>query len=481
MTGGQIAGGRRRLRCRRAPLPRRRPRRRRGARRATGICCTSSCRRSTTRAPTSTAGAREPDALPAGGSARDPRRGRRRLRRRRPARREPRCPGSIQEEELAQVIEALQDEGLIDYLMTSLGRLLPRVHDRGGHGAARRATSCPSSGQLTAAATVPTIVTGRFRTLEEAEQVLADGVADMVSMVRAPIADPDIVRKTREGRAHEVRPCIACNQGCIGGLAAAPRGRLHRQPGGRVRGDALGGADRAGRAAPARARRRRRAGRARGGARRCALRPRGHARRGVATLGGALDAARRAPRFGLLGDIVDWLAAARRARRVWTWCSDTSPVGGGRRSRGRRRRRRRDRLEAADGRLPAGASRSSPPAASSSRTCSRRARLLTDGVPEAARTRARARHRRPLRGDRRRRVARRPGSWRSPSSRACPASAGPIVHAAQRDVPGARVPVRRRLHAAHPPPPGRDRASTCVVRRLQASAPGRCRRTSSSS
>jgi hypothetical protein len=66
---------------------------------------------------------------------------------------------------------------------------------------------------------VPRIVTGRFRTLEEAEQVLRDGVADLISMVRAQIADPDLVRKTRAGRADDVRPCIACNQGCIGGIS----------------------------------------------------------------------------------------------------------------------------------------------------------------------------------------------------------------------------------------------------------------------
>lgn len=37
------------------------------------------------------------------------------------------------------------------------------------------------------------------------------------------IADPNLVRKTREGRADEVRPCIACNQGCIGGIFRANR------------------------------------------------------------------------------------------------------------------------------------------------------------------------------------------------------------------------------------------------------------------
>jgi hypothetical protein len=44
-------------------------------------------------------------------------------------------------------------------------------------------------------------------------------------MLRATIADPDLIRKTAEGRAALIRPCIACNQGCAGGLNT--RGRVH--------------------------------------------------------------------------------------------------------------------------------------------------------------------------------------------------------------------------------------------------------------
>jgi heterodisulfide reductase subunit A-like polyferredoxin len=65
---------------------------------------------------------------------------------------------------------------------------------------------------------MPRIVTGRIRTLEEAEQILRDGIADLISLTRAQIADPDLVRKTRDGTPEQVRPCVACNQGCIGGL-----------------------------------------------------------------------------------------------------------------------------------------------------------------------------------------------------------------------------------------------------------------------
>jgi hypothetical protein len=76
----------------------------------------------------------------------------------------------------------------------------------------------PTSEVVAKVASVPTLVTGRFRTLAEAEEVIRNGLADLVGMTRAHIADPDIVVKTLAGRAGEVRPCIACNQGCVGGL-----------------------------------------------------------------------------------------------------------------------------------------------------------------------------------------------------------------------------------------------------------------------
>jgi 2,4-dienoyl-CoA reductase-like NADH-dependent reductase (Old Yellow Enzyme family) len=55
-----------------------------------------------------------------------------------------------------------------------------------------------------------------IRTPQAAEEVLAAGHADMVSIVRGQIADPHLVAKARVGRAEEVRPCISCNQLCWG-------------------------------------------------------------------------------------------------------------------------------------------------------------------------------------------------------------------------------------------------------------------------
>ena len=68
--------------------------------------------------------------------------------------------------------------------------------------------------------TRPTIMTAcRYQRAEQAEAMIASGGADMVGMARAHIADPEFVRKAREGREAETTPCIGCNQGCAGFLA----------------------------------------------------------------------------------------------------------------------------------------------------------------------------------------------------------------------------------------------------------------------
>jgi 2,4-dienoyl-CoA reductase (NADPH2) len=62
---------------------------------------------------------------------------------------------------------------------------------------------------------IPVITSNRINTPEVAEQVLAEGCADMVSMARPFLADPHFVAKARAGRADEIAPCIACNQACL--------------------------------------------------------------------------------------------------------------------------------------------------------------------------------------------------------------------------------------------------------------------------
>ncbi len=63
--------------------------------------------------------------------------------------------------------------------------------------------------------TAPLVTSNRINTPEVAEQLLADGSADMVSLARPLLADADFVAKAREGRAQDINTCIACNQACL--------------------------------------------------------------------------------------------------------------------------------------------------------------------------------------------------------------------------------------------------------------------------
>jgi 2,4-dienoyl-CoA reductase (NADPH2) len=65
------------------------------------------------------------------------------------------------------------------------------------------------------AVSVPLVTTNRINTPEIAEQLLADGYADMVSLARPMLADPDFVAKAEAGRPEAINTCIGCNQACL--------------------------------------------------------------------------------------------------------------------------------------------------------------------------------------------------------------------------------------------------------------------------
>ena len=62
---------------------------------------------------------------------------------------------------------------------------------------------------------IPVIASNRINLPEVAENLLADGSADMVSMARPFLADPEFVKKAAEGRRDEINVCIGCNQACL--------------------------------------------------------------------------------------------------------------------------------------------------------------------------------------------------------------------------------------------------------------------------
>ncbi len=123
--------------------------------------------------------------------------------------------GGITPPEAARIREVFEHERLVDFVDVSMGgyhnfgKMIGAMHEPHGY-------ELPTSEPVTRPAQVPTIVTGRIVTLAEAERVLASGAADLVSMVRALLADPELVAKSLAGREADVRPCIGCNEACVG-------------------------------------------------------------------------------------------------------------------------------------------------------------------------------------------------------------------------------------------------------------------------
>jgi 2,4-dienoyl-CoA reductase-like NADH-dependent reductase (Old Yellow Enzyme family)/NADPH-dependent 2,4-dienoyl-CoA reductase/sulfur reductase-like enzyme len=124
-------------------------------------------------------------------------------------------PGGIEVDETIETAVRLEKAGLVDFVDVSYG-CARRAAAYVGAAHAPHGYMLPAAEPVARALTVPTMVTGRFTSLAEAEDVVARGVADLVSMVRALLADPELVGKSLDGREGEVRPCIGCNQGCIG-------------------------------------------------------------------------------------------------------------------------------------------------------------------------------------------------------------------------------------------------------------------------
>ena len=71
------------------------------------------------------------------------------------------------------------------------------------------------AGRLRKELTIPVVASNRINMPAEAEAILAEGDADLISMARPFLADPDFVAKAASGRADEINTCIGCNQACL--------------------------------------------------------------------------------------------------------------------------------------------------------------------------------------------------------------------------------------------------------------------------
>ncbi|MBC7137442.1 MAG: NADPH-dependent 2,4-dienoyl-CoA reductase [Defluviimonas sp.] len=116
------------------------------------------------------------------------------------------------QDEIAALARKIEAAGA-DILNTGIGwheARVPTIAYPVPRGAWRRAAA-----NVKAAVSIPVVASNRINTPELAEEILASGDADMISMARPFLADPHFVRKVREGRANEINTCIACNQACL--------------------------------------------------------------------------------------------------------------------------------------------------------------------------------------------------------------------------------------------------------------------------
>ena len=126
-------------------------------------------------------------------------------------------PGGLTIEDKQEIIAWLDQRGLIDYFSCGTGsylnqfiKIVPSFH----WGMMMGPPDAAKFKEVTQHALVT--AEARVKTPENAESVIAEGKSDLVSIVRGQIADPHLANKAREGRAADIRPCISCNQLCIG-------------------------------------------------------------------------------------------------------------------------------------------------------------------------------------------------------------------------------------------------------------------------
>lgn len=121
-------------------------------------------------------------------------------------------PGGNSWEDIVTIAKALEKAG-ITILNTGIGwheARVPTIATQVPRAAFRSVTA-----RIKKELTVPVMASNRINTPEVCEDILSSGDADLISMARPLLADPEFVNKTAAGTPEAINTCIACNQGCL--------------------------------------------------------------------------------------------------------------------------------------------------------------------------------------------------------------------------------------------------------------------------
>jgi len=127
-------------------------------------------------------------------------------------------PDGLDQAAWLDICRRLNDETELDYINVTVGSMMglagsvhvvpPMFIDH--------AYTAPQAGAIKREVRQSVLVTGRINQPQIAEQVLANGQADLCGMTRALISDAEMPNKAQAGRLDDIRACIGCNQACIG-------------------------------------------------------------------------------------------------------------------------------------------------------------------------------------------------------------------------------------------------------------------------
>ncbi len=122
-------------------------------------------------------------------------------------------PGGYGADYCEYLVGCFTDEGLVDYFSVDVGNnwgapsyIAPFTFAEGQWASL--------AGEMKKATNLPIVYVGRVSTADRAAEIVEQGLADMVGMVRANLADPNFVNKLKRGRAQSIRPCVGVND-CI--------------------------------------------------------------------------------------------------------------------------------------------------------------------------------------------------------------------------------------------------------------------------
>ena len=130
--------------------------------------------------------------------------------------------GGLTLDDARDIAVRLEETGLLDFMDLSLGTFYNLFLVEGSMHTPL-AYTVPLSTAIRSVIRLPVFCTNRINDPHLAENILEDGQADMIGMVRALICDPELPNKARDGRFDDIRHCIACNQGCIGRMGLGYR------------------------------------------------------------------------------------------------------------------------------------------------------------------------------------------------------------------------------------------------------------------